>query len=43
MDNHIYSSEQVRQIEHKVFAKNIVNSNDLMMRAGQAAFDVLQQ
>ena len=25
MDNHIYSSEQVRQIEHKVFAKNIVN------------------
>ena len=43
MDNHIYSSEQVRQIEHKVFAKNIVNSNDLMMRAGQAAFDALQQ
>lgn len=43
MDNHIYSSEQVRQIEQKVFAKNIVNSNDLMSRAGQAAFDALQQ
>jgi hydroxyethylthiazole kinase-like uncharacterized protein yjeF len=43
MDNHIYSSEQVRQIEQKVFAKNIVNSMDLMSRAGQASFDVLQQ
>lgn len=43
MDNHIYSSEQVRHIEQKVFAKNIVNSMDLMSRAGQASFDVLQQ
>ena len=43
MDTHIYSSEQIRALEQRVFAKNIVSSDDLMLRAGQAAFDALQK
>ncbi len=43
MDNHIYSSEQVRDIEQKIFKKGIVSSHELMRRAGQAAFEALQQ
>ena len=38
----IYSSQQIKQLEQQVFASGVA-SQDLMYKAGEAVFSILQQ